>query len=41
VAMNQRRRRHNGAQSWDKKSALYNWVLRPLLGVSLTLLPAT
>jgi hypothetical protein len=24
VAMNQRRRRHNGAQSWDKKSALYN-----------------
>jgi len=41
VAMHQRRRRHNGEQSWDKKNALYNSFLRPLLGVSVTLLHAT
>lgn len=41
VAIHQRRRRHNGAQSWDKKNVLYNSVLRPLLSASVTLLHAT
>lgn len=41
VAMHQRRRRLNGAQSWDKKNALYNSVLWPLLSVSVTLLHTT
>ena len=41
VAMHQRRRRHSGVQSWVKKNALYNSVLRSLLSVSVTLLHAT
>jgi len=41
VAMHQRRLRLNGAQPWDKKNALYNSVLWPLLSVSVTLLHAT
>ena len=41
IAMHQRQRWLNGAQSWDKKNALYNSGLWPLLSVSVTLLHAT